>query len=135
MSFVADASVTLSWILPDERAASDQTLLTRTINQAIVVPAHWSSEVANGLLMAERRKRLMPADSARAIGWLSGLEIVIDEGELQVFAAAIPLARAHQLSVYDALYLELAARKGLELATFDKTLIIAANAVGVKTLP
>ncbi len=41
------------------------------------------------------------------------------------------VARAQNLSVYDAVYLELALRRGLALATLDDKLKVAAAAVGV----
>ena len=37
------------------------------------------------------------------------------------------LARTHKLSSYDALYLDLAMRKGLPIATLDKSLLAAAK--------
>jgi predicted nucleic acid-binding protein len=43
----------------------------------------------------------------------------------------LSVARAQNLSVYDAAYLELALRRGLTLATLDAKLKAAAAAVGV----
>ena len=45
------------------------------------------------------------------------------------------LARSENLTTYDAAYLELALRRGLELATLDKTLIRAAARLGINTAP
>ncbi|MFA7238383.1 MAG: type II toxin-antitoxin system VapC family toxin [Phycisphaeraceae bacterium] len=45
------------------------------------------------------------------------------------------LARDHQLSVYDATYLELATREGHTLCTFDEKLRAAAGKCGVSLLP
>ena len=45
--------------------------------------------------------------------------------------AVMRLARAHQLSAYDALYLELALRHHADLATLDRALRLAAIAEGV----
>jgi len=53
---------------------------------------------------------------------------------LQLFPAGgdtLGLARAHNLSAYDAAYLELAMRRGLPIATLDDKLKAAAAAVGV----
>ncbi len=44
------------------------------------------------------------------------------------------LAEAHGLTAYDAIYLELAMRAGLPLATSDQPLIAAAEATGVSLL-
>lgn len=45
--------------------------------------------------------------------------------------ASLNLARAQNLSVYDATYLELALRRGLPIATLDMKLRVAAAAVGI----
>jgi predicted nucleic acid-binding protein len=51
------------------------------------------------------------------------------------FNDSLPLAQTHQLSVYDAVYLDLALRKHLPLATLDNRLAAAAcRAAGVSTL-
>ena len=61
MQFVADASVTLAWCFEDEATAWTDGLLDRLRNRdQIVVPAHWPTEISNGMLMALRRKRIQP---------------------------------------------------------------------------
>jgi predicted nucleic acid-binding protein len=135
MAFIADASVAMAWILPDERDEAALSLLARTVDENLVVPVHWSGEVANGLLMAERRKRLTPETSNGLIARMADLDIIIDdEGIAAMFERILPLARLHTLTVYDAAYLELAERTGLELATFDRTLQSAAESIGVKVI-
>jgi predicted nucleic acid-binding protein len=49
----------------------------------------------------------------------------------RAWSDVLNLARAHNLSVYDAAYLELALRRGLPVATLDEGLKAAAKAVGV----
>ena len=46
----------------------------------------------------------------------------------------VALARTYQLTVYDAVYLELARRGGLPLATRDKSLRAVTSEAGVKLL-
>ena len=48
--------------------------------------------------------------------------------------ATLTLAFQHRLTFYDALYLELAVRHGLSLATLDGDLIRAARATGVDVI-
>jgi predicted nucleic acid-binding protein len=65
------------------------------------------------------------------------LEIEVDQAEdgaLLAFDRILPIARAHRLTVYDALYLELAGRRGLPLATLDRELAAAARSVGIEIL-
>ncbi|MFW2830931.1 type II toxin-antitoxin system VapC family toxin [Sphingomonas sp. ID0503] len=131
--FVIDASLTLAWYFDDERA--EETLLGRAVEDGVVVPAHWWLEIANGALMGERGQRARVADIAKldALVGLMSVETDSPIGE-DVFARVVPLARAHRLTIYDALYLELAERRGLALATLDKELAHAARSVGVELL-
>ena len=50
----------------------------------------------------------------------------------RAFQQILSGARQHNLSAYDAAYLELAIREGLPLATLDNDLRKAAKTVGVK---
>ena len=57
--FVADASVSLAWCFEDEASTLADKLLDRLRQgDRIVVPAHWPTEISNGLLVASRRKRI-----------------------------------------------------------------------------
>jgi predicted nucleic acid-binding protein len=96
------------------------------------VPSLRTLEVANALIVGERRGRTTAADTARFLAILGTFPIVIDdETAARAWADTLHLARAHNLSAYDASYLELAIRHGLPLATLDGKLIAAATAVGV----
>jgi hypothetical protein len=60
--FVADASATLAWCFEDETNNWTDGLLDRLQHgDRIVVPAHWPTEILNGLLVASRRKRISQA--------------------------------------------------------------------------
>ncbi|MDR3634468.1 MAG: type II toxin-antitoxin system VapC family toxin [Isosphaeraceae bacterium] len=92
----------------------------------------WSLEVANVCLVSERRKRLDEARTLRFLNLLGSLPIGIDdETAARAWLDTIHPARAHNLSAYDAAYLELAIRRGLPLACLDSRLKTAAEAVGV----
>ena len=60
---------------------------------------------------------------------LARLAVTLDRAPNE--ADVLSLARRHQLTVYDAAYLELARRDGLALATLDAALQRAARAEGV----
>jgi predicted nucleic acid-binding protein len=135
MAFVVDASVTLAWHFADEADTSSEALFACTDTEALHVPPHWFVEVSNALLVGERRERTTARDTADFVERLGCLDIVIDGlAGVDIFARVPPLARAHRLSAYDALYLELAERLGLPLATRDKALAQAARSVGVQVL-
>lgn len=134
--FVLDASLTLAWHFFDEKSPETEALSERASREGIVVPGHWYLEVANSLISGERRGRTTTDLSARFVEWLDALPIEIDALEdPAIFSLIMPLARAHRLTVYDCLYLELAERRGLALATLDGQLTTAAKAIGLETVP
>ena len=94
-----------------------------------IVPQHWHYEVRNGLIVAVRRKRLSREDLVERLRSIVDLPVTTDvDSNLDI---ALELAFEHELSFYDALYLELALRKGLALATLDHELERAARSAGV----
>lgn len=140
--FVLDASVALSWCFPDEAGGyADKVLEWLAVSHepsepvVAMVPVMWSLEVGNALLVGERRGRLKEAQSMRVIGYLQALNIIIDDaGQERTFGITLSLAREHNLSTYDAAYLELAMRLAVPLATQDKKLLVAAQNSGVVLL-
>lgn len=130
--FVLDGSVALAWYFKDEADSyADGVAASFPVCQAIV-PTIWPLEIANAVLMGERRQRSTEAQAAKWFGYLTSLPIVIDEETgNHAWSDALNLARAHQLSAYDAAYLELALRRGLGLATLDQKLKAAAAGLGV----
>jgi predicted nucleic acid-binding protein len=130
---VLDASVTLTWCYPDEHSAFAYKVLDRLEHRQAIVPSLWAVEVANALLVGERRHRLTASAVAQFFELLNGLSIETDtQTAAQALTATLQLARAHNLSAYDAAYLELAMREGLVLATLDTQLKNAAKTAGVK---
>jgi predicted nucleic acid-binding protein len=129
---VVDASVALAWGFPDEGSVYADEVLEGLKEQAIVVPALWAVEIANALLVGERRKRLHQAQIRRFVTLLEGLPVVQDAQSVGTTVnSLLPLAREHKLSAYDTAYLDLAIREGLPLATLDKSLKRAATKSGI----
>ena len=108
-------------------------MLQAVINGATIhVPAVWKLEVINALAVAERRKKVAPAKSAKFLSDLQQFTITVDiDGLDQVFSTVLDQARLYQRSAYDASYLELAQRRGLPFATKDEPLRKAAAALGI----
>lgn len=130
--FVLDGSITLAWCFPDERKPYSQGVLNSLDRARAWVPSFWPLEVANALLMGERRKRSTEADTIKWLSFLAALPIAIDDETVgRCWPDALPAARLHNLSVYDAAYLELALRRGLPLASMDDKLNAAASTAGV----
>lgn len=134
MSLVLDASFCLAWIFVRERA--DQAdladrVLQRRDQEPWIVPTLWPLEVANALLVAERRGLIQPEQSDNFLRKLAALRIPLDPfaGDLSQ-PRLLALARQHNLSAHDASYLELALRCEARLASFDRRLQQAAQAEG-----
>jgi predicted nucleic acid-binding protein len=135
VSFVLDNSVALAWCFEDEQTEPIMDLLDRVAVTGAFAPSIWPLEALNGLLMAERRKRLDGKRRQRLAGFLRGLPVTLDtETADQAWTATARLAERHRLTLYDAAYLELAQRRRLPLATLDEDLIKAAKALGMTLL-
>ena len=126
---VLDSSVTLAWVLRDEQSARADATLEQVAKIGGTAPALWWVEVRNVLVIAERRGRLTPEDTAVAVRAIDALGIHLDHAPGN--ASLFRLARTHGLSASDALYLELAVRQQRPLATLDCKLRAAAQAEGV----
>jgi predicted nucleic acid-binding protein len=130
--FVLDCSVTMAWYFKDESSAYANTVRRALSGLGAIVPALWPLEVANTLVVAERRKRSTEAEAAKWLRFVQLLPIRVDEEtSARVWSDILPLARSHGISAYDAAYLELALRRGLPLASLDDRLKTAAAAAGV----
>jgi predicted nucleic acid-binding protein len=131
-TLVLDCSLTMAWCFEDEGGAYADAVLERLNETAAVVPSIWPLEVGNVLLVAERRRRLTQADSARFLSLLRALPISVDDPPTPATLDGIlSVARQEQLSAYDAAYVELALRQGAEFATLDERLRTAARALGI----
>jgi predicted nucleic acid-binding protein len=130
---VLDASVTLTWVFPDEATKATARLQDElTAGAEAWVPALWHLELVNVLLNAHKRGRIDRSGIEMALSRLRTYRITIDDETMtQAWNKTLDLAVQYQLTTYDAAYLELALRRNLPLATLDEALIAAAKAAGV----
>jgi predicted nucleic acid-binding protein len=135
VSLVLDCSATLAWLYPDETTAAIQGVFDRIAGEGCVVPSLWRLEVANGLTIAVRRRRISIGFRADALNVLALEPIQIDaETSTHAWATTLHLADRFGLTVYDAAYLELAQRRSLPLASLDVPLHEAARTLGVTVI-
>ena len=100
MSLVLDTSVTLSWYFADERTPELDAILDRVALDGAIVPSVWRLEVANGLQMAIRRRRIDEAFRDRALQHLGSLPIETDaETDAHVWTTTLRLADRFGLTV------------------------------------
>jgi predicted nucleic acid-binding protein len=123
----------MAWCFEDETDKYADSVLDLLADSEAIVPSIWPFEIANVLLVAERRKRLTAAASLQFIKMLDELPITVDhESSDRAFSEILFIGRQQALSSYDAAYLELAMREGTPLATRDEKLRKASEKCGVK---
>jgi predicted nucleic acid-binding protein len=133
---VIDASFALGWLYerldPREAVLAGRTLSDLDAVEAMV-PWAWHLEVINALLVGERRGLISEAVGTTFLKRLADLPILTDGALPQARCEAVltlALARAQGLAAYDAVYLELALRRGATLATLDARLAAAMGHCG-----
>jgi predicted nucleic acid-binding protein len=134
-SFVVDSSVALAWCFADEATPARLRLYERMKDESVAVPGLWFIEITNVLAISERKGRITAVKVNEFISLIDRFKLEIDaEAPERAFADILPLCRSHQLTSYDAVYLDLALRRQLPLATLDEPLRKAAKKLGVKLL-
>ena len=125
-----------AWVHPDQATTATDQLLDEVADGAtVVVPVLWFVEMANGLLVLQRRRKITAAERRTALRTLSDLILVVDEEAGRVaFQKTSELAEKHGLTVYDATYLEVVVRRKLSIATRDSALKAAAKQCGLSIL-
>jgi predicted nucleic acid-binding protein len=135
VSLVIDALLTVAWLFSGERADVPQAILRRVAAEGGLVPSLWRLEVANVLRNAVRQKRCDLGYATRCLERLGRLQIVIDaETDNHAWGRTRQLSMEHDLTVYDAAYLELAIRRHRPLASRDSALIKAGRSAGLEVL-
>ena len=136
MTFVIDASVAISWLFADEQTSLCMNLLQQVTRAGAVVPSLWPLEIASALQTAVKRTRIDIVYRDSTLKSLVRLPLEIDPDTSEcAWTTTLKLADMHQITVYDASYLELALRRGLPLATRGDQLAAAASSAGATLLP
>jgi predicted nucleic acid-binding protein len=135
--FVLDASVALAWFLDHPVPAYAIEIRQLLVDGArAIVPALWHLEMANALVVAERRRILKSDDVSVSVLHLEQLIIQAVETRTDFVSLrqALNTARGFQLSAYDSVYLETARAEGIAVATLDESLRSATVRAGVELL-
>jgi len=130
--FVLDCSATVPWVFESESTPETDALLdSLTAGGKAWVPALWHLELANVLIGAQRKGRIDKAGIEKFLSALGLYDIEVDSETMAVaWSKTLAIAESFGLSVYDAAYMELALRRGLPLATLDKSLRTAIHKAG-----
>lgn len=127
---VVDASVIAAFLLREKEGSCLDSLLADVAGAkaTLHVPSHFFHEILNVLTMADRRGRLVVRTRRELERDLDCFPFVTDAvPDTRIRRAISDLAFEHELTVYDAAYLELALRVGGELWTLDRQLIDLRN--------
>jgi predicted nucleic acid-binding protein len=128
---VIDASATLAWLFEESTSANAAKNILAA--SELVAPWLWRLEVTNAILVRERRKLLTVAQASRLLQLIDELAIdLVSEPPSRTAAGLAQTSRPHQLSAYDAVYLDLAVRLALPLFTHDTNLRNAARRIGLQ---
>jgi len=130
MSFVLDNSVLCGWFLANQADNYTEAIASRLAESQAWAPPLLQLEWINVLRTGCRRGRITLAEAREIIDLVAALPIRIDT-TLPSPPALLALSLRHNLSSYDAAYLDLALRLQLPIATRDHDLIEAAWAAGV----
>ena len=132
---VVDCSVTMAWHLGEAQPSGVVALLDQVFEHGGIVPNLWHLEVANALREAAKQRRIEAEDMECLLADVGFIPIGVDIlTARQAWTRTWKLSRKHDLTPYDASYLELALRLDLPLATLDGTLTEAAAKEGVLVL-
>jgi len=128
---VVDANTTLAWLFRDANLL--EKLPADFSQTSMIVPWLWRAEVVNVVLKRERIKQITHAQGTRYLQILDSLDIeIVAEPTHRSLTTLGHFARPHQLTSYDALYLELAVAVARPLCTLDGGLQDAAHRLGVQ---
>ena len=120
MKYVVDCSTALKSVLMEPDRAKAILLRDGFCNglHELLAPDLFPAEVANGLLIAERRKLIGPGDGALCLAdVMQTPPFLHSAGPLLV--RAYEIAHRYQRTVYDCLYVALAEREQCEFITAD----------------
>jgi predicted nucleic acid-binding protein len=127
MRVVLDTNVLAYHLLGTPRFASEAAEVLGTADE-LLAPALWEAELANVLWMAVRTA-VLPAREAPARLALAARLGVRSVPVRTLWQGALLRSIESDVAVYDTLFIELADRERLSLATFDRKLIRAFPAI------
>jgi predicted nucleic acid-binding protein len=135
VSIIADISIVLAWMFEEEQTAEALKVLRLIERAGLLVPPLWWYELENGILMGERRARKNQSETAEFLKLVKALPIRTDDvPRHRISETILEIGRKHQLTAYDAAYVELSLREEAPLATFDAAIRRCAPKIGIKLI-
>lgn len=133
---VIDASLIVALILREDNVADPTSIYDLLRTTPISVPAHWPAEVANALWVNQRRGRITADMVSTAVEYLTAFKPRIDAApSLDSLSGLVRFAEKEKLTVYDAVYVQLALSNNAILATVDGDVRASAKRLDIPLLP
>ncbi len=133
---VLDASVMVAWLLGEPSVASDTELDSGLRDDSIIVPSHWPIEISNALRTHLKANRLSASDFIQIMTRIDMVTIQVEPSiHLDEIGPLAQFALTHELTTYDAAYVQLAAQHNVKLATLDRAMRTAAAKLNIPLLP
>ena len=130
MNAVVDTNVIAYFLLNTPKFASEARAFMEALDDAWA-PAVWEAELANVLWMSARHNVVTIDEAATRLS-LAGRLGVHSVSNRALWHGALVRAHESKAAVYDALFVELAVREQLPLATFDTGLLKTFPGVAVR---
>lgn len=127
---IIDSSIVAAWFLPDETSAVAERILTDLTGLKLTAPMLLKAEFANVLTRAFRRRQTDSKLLDRLLNDFDRLPIRYETLSLNT-ADLVRGALRHLQTPYEFVYLDLAIRTRLPLATLDPDLAAAAQRAGL----
>jgi predicted nucleic acid-binding protein len=125
MKYVIDASVGFMWEVAEPLSGKARQLRDdagRGVHQ-LLAPDLFPTEVANALLIAERRKRILPGQALLFLAGVLNAAPALYSATPDLLPRALAIAASSVASAYDCLYIALAEREQCECVTADDRLV------------
>ena len=121
MTAVVDTNVVAYYLLGTEPFLEEVRQFWRIVEE-VWAPVHWEAELANAVWMAVRTG-VLPSDEGHQKLDLAARLGIQSVPNRSLWQPALTRALNSGAAVYDTLFVELAARRKLPLATFDKNVL------------
>ena len=123
MRAAVDTKVIAYYLLGTEPFAEEAGRFWRAVRKPLA-PALWEAELANVVLMASRSGVIEAGDGPKRLDLAAGLGVQ-SAPVTELWRGAVLRAVQSGVAVYDTLFVELASRERLPLATFDGKVLSA----------
>lgn len=133
---VLDASLVIAWLMTEKLPAGDTDAYSDLPDNVLVVPSHWPLEISNVLRSRIKSNRISISDFHDIVERFDLLNVEVQSPlELDEIGHLAQFAVTHELTTYDAAYVQLALQRRVPLATLDRAMRAAATKLNIPLLP